>query len=195
MGKQARVFTKEEAERVLVFADSGPYAARNHLACLISFYAGLRSKEICALTWDNVIDLDGSAREQIFLSANQTKGSEANTAYFNQRIRKAITRYYASEKAISEKRVAPDTAMLKSYRTNGALKPRSLQDRMKAIYLQAGFKDASSHSGRRSYITWLAEQGEHAKTIQELARHASLLTTQRYIDVSPVKLSSAVNKL
>ena len=195
MAKQARVFTKEEAERALVFANSGDQAARNHLAMLLSFYAGLRSKEICSLKWGDVIDLDGSTREQIFLTAEQTKGKEAKTVYFSERIRGAIWRFYRDEAYKDEKRIHPDTAMIKSLRHNGPLLPRSLQEILKDIFMQAGFKNATSHSGRRSYITWLAEQGEHAKTIQELARHASLLTTQRYIDASPVKLSSAVNKL
>ena len=55
--------------------------------------------------------------------------------------------------------------------------------------------NASSHSGRRSFITNLSEKGISTRVIQELARHSSMMTTQRYIDVSNDKLKNAVNAL
>ena len=41
---------------------------------LTSFYAGLRAKEIAALTVGNVFDEAGSVREQFILTAEQSKG-------------------------------------------------------------------------------------------------------------------------
>ena len=38
----------------------------------------------------------------------------------------------------------------------------------------------------------LSEKGVSVRVIQELARHSSMATTQRYIDVSADKLRSAV---
>ncbi|MBR03239.1 MAG: hypothetical protein CL394_07940 [Acidiferrobacteraceae bacterium] len=45
-------------------------------------------------------------------------------------------------------------------------------------------EDASSHSGRRQFITTLAEKQVNVRVIQALARHRYLNTTMRYIDIN-----------
>jgi integrase/recombinase XerD len=54
------------------------------------------------------------------------------------------------------------------------------------LYAELGFNGASSHSGRRTFITSVAKKivtaGGSLKDVQELAGHASLSTTQRYIE-------------
>ena len=62
-------------------------------------------------------------------------------------------------------------------------------------YEAAAISNASSHSGRRTFITALSEKGVSVRVIQALARHSSLATTQRYIDVSADKLRTAVEGL
>lgn len=52
---------------------------------------------------------------------------------------------------------------------------------------------ASSHSGRRTFITNLAVKGVGARVLQHLAGHTSRATTQRYIDVDDAMLRSAAN--
>ena len=61
------------------------------------------------------------------------------------------------------------------------------------LYKQAGVDGASSHSGRRSFISKLAHNGVSPKVIMTLAGHKHLTTTQRYIDVSDEMLRQAVN--
>jgi integrase/recombinase XerD len=60
------------------------------------------------------------------------------------------------------------------------------------MYKNAGFDGASSHSGRRTFITNLAERGVGARVLMELAGHTNLSTTQRYIDIKPSMLRAAV---
>jgi integrase/recombinase XerD len=63
------------------------------------------------------------------------------------------------------------------------------------IYKACGLKDASSHSGRRTYITRLANKGVGVRLLAELAGHSHISTTQRYIDVNAEQLTQAVELL
>lgn len=63
------------------------------------------------------------------------------------------------------------------------------------IYNAAGIDDASSHSGRRWFITQLAHKSVSPKVIMVLAGNKSLGTTQRYIDVNDEMKSAAVSLL
>ena len=63
------------------------------------------------------------------------------------------------------------------------------------LYHRAGIYGASSHSGRRSFITKLAHSGVSAKVIMELAGHKHLGTTQRYIELNDEMRRAAVELL
>ena len=61
------------------------------------------------------------------------------------------------------------------------------------IYKMAGIDGASSHhSGRRQFVTQLADRGINARLVQVLAKQKHLSTTQRYIDVNENALRNAV---
>ncbi len=63
------------------------------------------------------------------------------------------------------------------------------------LFRRAAVDGASSHSGRRQFITKLAHAGISAKVIMELAGHKLLGTTQRYIDVNDEMKRAAVEVL
>ena len=60
------------------------------------------------------------------------------------------------------------------------------------LYKAAAITGASSHSGRRQFVTELADKGVNARVVQALARHKHLNTTMRYIDLNENKLRAAV---
>lgn len=63
------------------------------------------------------------------------------------------------------------------------------------LYMAAGIDGASSHSGRRWFITRLAHSAVSPKVIMTLAGHKSLATTQRYIEVNDVLMRAAVERV
>ena len=60
---------------------------------------------------------------------------------------------------------------------------------------QWGSRMPQAHSGRRTYITRLANKGVGVRLLAELAGHSHISTTQRYIDVNSEQLSEAVELL
>lgn len=60
------------------------------------------------------------------------------------------------------------------------------------FYRKAGLSNASSHSGRRSFLTGLAHQGVNVRVLAALAGHKNISTTQRYIEVGEHQLRATV---
>ena len=89
---------------------------------------------------------------------------------------------------------APESALLPSQK-GGPFSANMLCQLFAELYRRAGIDGASSHSGRRGFITKLAHSGISAKVIMELAGHKHLGTTQRYIEVNDEMKRAAVEVL
>jgi integrase/recombinase XerD len=63
------------------------------------------------------------------------------------------------------------------------------------LYRDAGFDGASSHSGRRSFLTNLSQKAVPLKVMMELAGHRQAQTTMRYVSVTPDMKRAAVELL
>lgn len=188
--KQARVLTDQEFKRLLAVVAQGKHAGRNRLALMLSHLAGLRVGEIAALTVHDVTDSDGKVREQIRLSAEITKGGHARVVFVGEKLRREIERHRAEWPA---DRPAAAPLLLTQKRT--AFSANTLCQLMAQLYGQAGLDGATSHSGRRWFITRLAHSGVSPKVIMTLAGHKNLTTTQRYIDVRDEMMKAAVELL
>ncbi len=60
------------------------------------------------------------------------------------------------------------------------------------LYKRVGITGASSHSGRRSFISNLAARGIGVRVLMALAGHRAISSTQKYIDINDDMLRSAV---
>jgi integrase/recombinase XerD len=188
--KQARVLTDQEFKRLLAVVAQGKHAARNRLALMLSHLAGLRVGEIAALVVRDVIDSDGKVREQIRLSADITKGGHARVVFVGEKLRREIERYRAEWAADR----SPDAPLLITQKQT-AFSANTLCQLLARLYGSAGLDGATSHSGRRWFITRLAHSGVSPKVIMTLAGHKNLTTTQRYIDVRDEMMRAAVDLL
>ncbi|MDB4187969.1 site-specific integrase [bacterium] len=82
--RQAQTLNDAQLRRVLHYCRSRRHPTRDETIILVSFYAGLRAKEIAALTVGNVFDEAGDVRTQFILSAEQSNGGKTRTVYLNQ---------------------------------------------------------------------------------------------------------------
>jgi integrase/recombinase XerD len=68
----------------------------------------------------------------------------------------------------------------------------SLTQTIANLYRGAGLDGATSHSGRRSFLTNLANKGTAIHLLRTLAGHRSISTTATYLYSSPTQLKAAV---
>jgi integrase/recombinase XerD len=189
--KQAKVPSEAEFKRLLAVIQQGRHAARNRIAVMLSFHAGLRIGEIAALTCYDVYDAEGTTRDQILLRAEITKTNEARVIYVSARLTRELDRYRLTlgGKLLTDLRPLLLTNKHVGFTSN------VLCQVLARLYQQAGIQGGTSHSGRRWFVTRLAHAGVSAKIIMTLAGHKNLSTTQRYIDVNPEMMRAAVEVL
>jgi len=155
-----------------------------------SFFAGLRALEIASLKVGDVFTEDSTVNDIIVLTKYQTKGSQSNVVHVGKKLQREIQGFVTQHPYITRN---TESRLFRTQR--GVFSSQSMQNLFRQLYQLANIPNASSHSGRRSFITNLSEKGISTRVIQELARHSSMVTTQRYIDVSNDKLKNAVNAL
>ncbi|WP_298559374.1 site-specific integrase [uncultured Aliiroseovarius sp.] len=186
--KQAKLLTPAEQKRVYAVIDAHRYSVRNRAIFAFSFFAGLRACEISALKVGDVYDADRVVRDTVYLNANQTKGDQANTVLVSKRLSKALSVYAAAHPSHVS---SPNAAMFFSAK-GGGFTAQTIVNLFARFFALAGIKGASSHSGRRQFLTDLADKGVNVRVIQALARHKDISTTQRYIDYNESKLRNAI---
>ena len=189
--KQAKLLTELDFKRLTAIIDSLRHSTRNHTAVALSFYAGLRACEIANLRISCVFDAYGKPKDTIYLSAAQTKGNDTCTVLVNKRLRQQLARYAAQYPKQLLKPAAPLIFSAKG----GGFTPQTVVNLFQRLYKLANIAGASSHSGRRQFVSNLADKGINARVVQALARHKNLGTTQRYIDINDNKLRAAVELL
>lgn len=183
---QATTLSDTQLQRVLAAAARTQHPLRNRCILLMTHWAGMRIGEVAALRWGDVVDAQHQVRQELRLSAAQTKGDRARVVLINQRLQAELARYVAATATRSQ-----DLPFFSTQRAAG-FTANTLTHIVNALYQRAGIDGGSSHSGRRTFITNLAERGISVRVLQHLAAHANISTTQRYIDIRPSMLRAAV---
>jgi integrase/recombinase XerD len=101
-------------------------------------------------------------------------------------LRRALERY-GETRSVPGARASQ--APLFASQKGGPMTACSMARFLKALYAEAGIAGASSHSGRRTLITRLAERGVDLKAIAQIAGHTSIRTTAMYVEANPTRLA------
>jgi integrase/recombinase XerD len=179
--KKAKTLSKAQIDAVQSFLAKTRHPARNRLIFLLSVKAGLRAKEIACLTWDMVTDAEGNLSDAIHLRDIAAKGNSGRVIPMNKDLQTA----FAAVKNEADNAIRPSAFVITTERS-GKTSSYAIVNMFADWYRTLGFTGASSHSGRRTFITNAARKistvGGSLRDVQLLAGHTALSTTQRYID-------------
>ena len=200
MAKHARVLTDAEFDALVGFVENKRNGTRNRLVVHLTHYAGMRIGEVTGLAHK---DLIGRAFEnadfyvdnvgyvvhpQIQLRKKAVKGRHARSVIISQRMKQEIICYFNKFK-----RMSLDAVLCMGYK--GPMTNKTMALLLRGWMQDLGLYGASSHSGRRRYVTTLLEKGINIRTVQELVGHKFMTTTQRYADCLPNSMMEAVETL
>ena len=197
---QAKVLTEKEIKKVVKLIDSKRHSTRNRCMFLLTHGSGMRVGEVASLRICDVLASDGSIKSEVYLSAEQTKGSKGRTVYLSDKMRDEIKLYLKTRFKLNELLAVTLTDTSRALFANQKDCHRGFSSSTACQMFHYWYKEAkieggSSHSGRRGFITNLANKGVHVRILQELAGHSSISVTQKYIDVNHDKLRIAVEML
>lgn len=176
----AKSLTPAELQRVLAHTETQPYAQRNRAMLMMTVAAGLRVSEVAGLTLGDVLDVTDAVRYEVYLAAHRVKHGHARTIFINTRLQQELTDYIATRKNLD--RSLPLFPTLRGPRRH--FSPNTLAQHFYWLYRKAGVTGASSHSGRKTFLTSLASQGVSVFVLASLAGHRSISTTQKYVTVN-----------
>jgi integrase/recombinase XerD len=180
--KQAKTLSKGQIDATLAYLSTTRHPTRNRLIFLLSVKVGLRAKEIAKLTWWMVNDSQGQVARRIYLQDSASKGKSGRVIPMSDEVRNALIEYRDEVTSFSGPHVISTERGLST-------SPQAIVNMFQRWYRHLGFVGCSSHSGRRTFITNAARKistvGGSLKDVQELAGHANLRTTQRYIEPNP----------
>ena len=200
MAKHARVLTDAEFEALVNFVEDKRNGTRNRLVVFLTHYAGMRIGEVTGLAHKDLIGkaydtadfyVDNVAyvvHPQIQLRKRAVKGKHARSVMISQRMKKEIIRYFTSFQ-----RIDLNAALCMGYK--GPMSNKTMALLLRDWMHDLGLYGASSHSGRRRYVTTLLENGVNIRTVQQLVGHKFMTTTQRYADCLPNSMMEAVETL
>ncbi len=194
---QARVLNESEIRKVLKAISFRRHASRDRTIFLLGLYSGMRAKELCSIRLCDVLTKEAEIKDEIHLSSNQTKGKRGRKVILGKKARELLKSYICERFKISDLNpiILTDTSrplFTTQKNPKRGFSPNTLAGHFCSLMREAKIEGGSSHSMRRSFITNLADKGVSVRILQELAGHANLQTTARYIAVNDAVMRRAV---
>ncbi|BCJ49195.1 integrase [Actinoplanes sp. NBRC 14428] len=167
-----------------------PWPERDVAVLALALCAGLRLSELLALRAGSVMGRPGERRVEV-----AGKGGRPRAVPIEPELDAVVERYVESRR-LRFGRVRPDDPLLVD-RRGEPLRRGGLQYLVQSCFRRAGVSDrvprgAQLHALRHTFATRLAEDGANASEIMRLLGHASLTTSQGYIEVTAAQQRAAV---
>ncbi|WP_133878031.1 tyrosine-type recombinase/integrase [Paractinoplanes brasiliensis] len=167
-----------------------PWPERDVAVLALALCAGLRLSELLALRVGSFHGRPGERRVDV-----AGKGGRPRTVPVEPELDAVVQRYVDSRR-VRFGRARADEALLVD-RKGAPLQRGGLQYLVSSCFRRAGINErvprgAQLHALRHTFATRLAEDGANASEIMRLLGHASLATSQNYIEVTAEQQRAAV---
>ncbi|MEH0928889.1 tyrosine-type recombinase/integrase [Micromonospora sp. CPCC 205558] len=169
-----------------------PWPERDVAVLAVALCAGLRLSELLALRVGSLGGRPGERRIEVL-----GKGGRSRVVPIEADLDRVLVDYLDSRaRRFGSRSVRPDSALLVD-RRGEPLRRGGLQYLVESCFRRAGVGDrvprgARLHALRHTFATRLAEDGASAAEIMRLLGHASLASSQTYIEVTAVQQRDAV---
>lgn len=169
-----------------------PWPERDLVVLSLGLLAGLRLSEMLGLRLDSLAGRTGERRLQVL-----GKGEKIRSVPIEPALEHLIALYLQTRLLRSGQRTLPRDAPLLVDTRCRALQRGGAQYLVRQCYRHAGIHDrvprgALVHALRHTFATRLAEDGATASEIMTLLGHASITTSQNYIDATAREQREAV---
>ncbi|MCH9685172.1 MAG: site-specific integrase [Deltaproteobacteria bacterium] len=184
---EAPFYTDEESDALVAAAgEAGPDI---ETLVLFGVDGGLRMSEIRALRWS---DLALLGRATVTVSRTREGDEEYPPKGWASRVIPLTGRLVAALGGVVRRLCDPHVLL---DRWGQPLTRRMVDRRFRKVKRAAGIMHGTFHTTRHTFCTTLAARGVPPKTIQELAGHADLSTTMRYLHATPGATDAAIAAL
>ena len=191
LGKRAKTLSEAQISAILGYLSTTRHGLRNSVIFLLSLH-GLRAKEIANLELSMITRSDGEIADHIAIQDKATKGRSGRVVPMNKKLQLAIGDYLPC-------RLHTESKYLVTTERSEKFSANAIAVFFKRVYEKLEIQGASSHSGRRTFITQcarkIAQAGGSIRDVQFLAGHRHLSTTQTYIDQDPQSQRKLVDLL
>ena len=180
-----RWLSREEADLLIKTATGWPKA--DHLVDFIrlGLFTGMRSGEILGLEWSRV-DID---RNLIYLGAKNQKNKKAGSVPINQSAREAL-----EARARFRSTYCPDSPWVFCNKKGERI--ANIKHSFSSVVSKCGLKDVHPHDLRRTFGSWLVQQGVPIHSVSALLRHSDIqVTVNVYAHLAPENLKDAAGVL
>jgi integrase len=157
-----------------------------YCAVVIAVDAGLRRGELRALKWTDINEVSNTivVKRSLWRRIETTpKSRKPRSIDISDRLRAAL----AANKATKLR-----GPYVLSNADGGAFGDEHMHDTIKRLARAAKLDDVAWHTLRHTFCTRLAMLGAPVRAIQELAGHASITTTMRYMHYAPKSGAQAI---
>ena len=157
----------------------------------ICLYAAARINEVCTLFYADAIGLKG-VREKLVIRCFNTKGKqETREIDIHPRLRQYLEEYRISAPSLDKY----NPHLFPGRHGRGHIHKASADRILRSACLRLEIEGVSTHSFRRTALTWMSDAGVPLRHIQAISGHRTLAALERYLGVTDKQKQRAISTL